>query len=284
MRIIDGKKIAQDLKNSIKKQVALLERKPGLATVLVGDNPASLVYVNNKEKACKEVGFYSLKVKKPANISQDKLLDIIVKLNQDSNIDGILVQLPLPPHLDTQAILQSIEPSKDVDGFHYCNAGRLLQNQPFLRPCTAKGVMHLLAKSGIEVVGKSCVIVGTSNIVGRPMAIELLNQQATITLCNSKTKNLARHLQQADIVVIAVGKVGLVKKTMLKPGCVVIDVGINRLDNNTLVGDVDFEDVKDIAAQITPVPGGVGPMTIASLLDNTLIAYQQRSQQNKESN
>lgn len=274
--LIDGKKIAQNLTAKIAKEVALLKKKPGLAVVLVGDNPASEVYVNNKEKSCKTVGFYSIKIKKPANISQNELLEIIHTLNQDDNIDGILVQLPLPQHLVVNEVLEAIQPNKDVDGFHSENIGKLIQNQAFLRPCTPKGVMHLLSAYQIEVKGKNCVIVGASNIVGRPMAMELLNQGATITICNSKTQNLSQHLCQADIVVVAIGKPKMITAKMLKPDCVVIDVGISRLEDGSLSGDVDFEDVKNKVSHITPVPGGVGPMTIASLLENTLIAHKNR--------
>ena len=277
--IIDGKAIAQTLKNNIAQQVALLERKPGLAVVLVGDNPASQVYVNHKEKACREVGFYSKKIQESGNISQTRLLAIIRQLNDDDAIDGILIQLPLPKSLDTLKIIEAIDPNKDVDGFCCQNTGKLMQNQSFLRPCTPKGIMTLLQISNINVLGKQAVVVGASNVVGRPMAIELLNQGATITVCNSKTKNLGKQLQQADIIIIAMGQAKMITADMVKSGAVVIDVGINRLDNGLLVGDVDFDQVKDKASFITPVPGGVGPMTIASLLDNTLISYHHREKQ-----
>lgn len=276
MSIINGKKIAEQLKEQIKQQVKLLVRKPGLAIILIGDDPASQIYVNNKEKACKIVGFYSQKIIKSADINQNELLKIIKKLNQDERIDGILVQLPLPKHLDIQAVISKIDASKDVDGFHTQNAGKLFQNNSFLRPCTPKGVMYLLEKYAIEVSGKYCVIVGASNIVGRPMAIELLNAGGTITVCNSKTPDLSHHLKQADIVVIGIGKPNFIKKSMLNSNCVVIDVGINCIADGSLTGDVDFKSVKNYVRAITPVPGGVGPMTIASLLENTLIAYKNR--------
>lgn len=274
--IIDGKQIAQNLRDNIAKEVAKLDRKPGLAVVLIGDNPASQIYVNNKEKACIEVGFYSQKINKPSNTTQAELLAIITRLNQDDRIDGILVQLPLPDHISANRVIKTIDYTKDVDGFHSENIGRLMQNKPFLRPCTPKGIMYMLAVSGVEIIGKNCVIIGSSNIVGRPMAMELLNKRGTITICNSKTKSLSTHLAQADIVVAAAGRPEMVLGKWLKKGCVVIDVGINRLNNGRLVGDVDFNSAKEVASLISPVPGGVGPMTIASLLENTLIAYKNR--------
>ncbi len=277
MNIINGKKIAQDLKADIANRVAKLDRKPGLAVILVGDDPASSVYVRNKDNACKEVGFYSEKINKPANITQNELLAEIKRLNNDDKIDGILVQLPLPKHLDTNQVIETISPKKDVDGFHSENIGKLMQNKPHFRPCTPKGVMTILATIGINLVGKNCVVVGASNIVGRPMAIELLNAQATVTICNSKTQNLATKLQQADVIVVAIGVAKMIQGTWIKKGAVVIDVGMNPLDN-ALVGDVDFDAAKKVAKWITPVPGGVGPMTIATLLENTLMAYHLRKE------
>ncbi|CAC9601848.1 Methylenetetrahydrofolate dehydrogenase (NADP+) / Methenyltetrahydrofolate cyclohydrolase [uncultured Candidatus Thioglobus sp.] len=276
MNIIDGKKIAQNLRNDIAKQVKSLDRAPGLAVILVGDDPASSVYVRNKDNACKEVGFYSEKINKPADITQQQLLDEIQRLNNDDKIDGILVQLPLPSHLDANLVIETISPEKDVDGFHSENVGKLMQNKPYLRPCTPKGVMTLLAITGIDLVGKNCVVVGASNIVGRPMAMELLNARATVTICNSKTTNLSGKLQQADVVVVAVGIPKMIQGDWIKPGAVVIDVGINRLKTGKLVGDVDFDAATQNASWMTPVPGGVGPMTIATLLENTLTAYQNR--------
>ena len=275
--IIDGKKIAKDLRASIIDKVGVLDRAPGLAVILVGDDPASAVYVRNKNNACKEVGFYSEKINKPASITQAELLTEIERLNDDDDIDGILVQLPLPAHLDANEVIEAINPAKDVDGFHSENIGKLMQNKSFLRPCTPKGVMTILATIGIDLVGKNCVVVGASNIVGRPMAMELLNARATVTICNSKTQDLSEKVKQADVVVTAVGIPKMIQGDWIKEGAIVIDVGINRLDSGKLVGDVDFDSAKDKAAWITPVPGGVGPMTIATLLENTLTAYEART-------
>jgi methylenetetrahydrofolate dehydrogenase (NADP+)/methenyltetrahydrofolate cyclohydrolase len=276
--IIDGKQIAKKLRSSIAKQVAKLDRKPGLAVILVGDDPASTVYVRNKDNACKEVGFYSEKIKKPADITQAALLSEVERLNKDDKIDGILVQLPLPSHLDANQVIEAINPNKDVDGFHSENVGKLMQNKPYLRPCTPKGVMTMLATIGVDLVSKNCVVVGASNIVGRPMAMELLNARATVTICNSKTQDLSSKVKQADVVVVAIGRPKMIKGDWIKDGAIVIDVGISRLDDGSLSGDVDFDSVQDKAAWITPVPGGVGPMTIATLLENTLTAYTAREE------
>ncbi len=276
MNIIDGKQIAQKLRNDIAKKVEKLDRAPGLAVILVGDDPASTIYVRNKDNACKEVGFYSEKINKSANITQQELLDEVIRLNNDDKIDGILVQLPLPKHLDTNLVIETISPEKDVDGFHSENIGKLMQNKANLRPCTPKGVMTMLATTGIDLIGKDCVVIGASNIVGRPMAMELLNAGATVTICNSKTQDLSGKLQRADVIVVAVGVAHLIKGDWIKKGAVVIDVGINRLETGKLVGDVDFESAIKNAGWISPVPGGVGPMTIATLLENTLTAYQNR--------
>jgi methylenetetrahydrofolate dehydrogenase (NADP+)/methenyltetrahydrofolate cyclohydrolase len=276
--IIDGRKIAQDLRTDMATQVALFGRKPGLAVILVGDDPASSVYVRNKGNACEEVGFYTEKINKSNDITQAELLAEIERLNNDDRVDGILVQLPLPKHLDANQVIETIDPTKDVDGFHSENIGKLMQNKPFLRPCTPKGVMTLLAATGVDLVGKNCVVVGASNIVGRPMAMELLNARATVTICHSKTQDLPNKLKQADIVVTAVGIAQMIQGEWIKQGAIVIDVGINRLDNGSLVGDVDFESAEKVASWITPVPGGVGPMTIATLLENTLIAYKAREE------
>ena len=276
--IIDGKEIAKKLRSSIAKQVAKLDRKPGLAVILVGDDPASAVYVRNKDNACKEVGFYSEKINKSANITQAELLSEVERLNKDDKIDGILVQLPLPSHLDANQVIEAINPNKDVDGFHSENIGKLMQNKAYLRPCTPKGVMTMLATTGVDLVGKDCVVVGASNIVGRPMAMELLNARATVTICNSRTQDLSGKLKQADVIVAAVGIPKMIQGDWIKAGVIIIDVGINRLDDGTLVGDVDFDAVQDKAAWITPVPGGVGPMTIATLLENTLTAYTAREE------
>ncbi|SFV79329.1 Methylenetetrahydrofolate dehydrogenase (NADP+) / Methenyltetrahydrofolate cyclohydrolase [hydrothermal vent metagenome] len=276
--IIDGKQIAKKLRSSIAKQVAKLDRKPGLAVILVGDDPASAVYVRNKDNACKEVGFYSEKINKPADITQAALLSEVERLNKDDKIDGILVQLPLPSHLDANQVIEAINPNKDVDGFHSENVGKLMQNKPYLRPCTPKGVMTMLATIGVDLVSKNCVVVGASNIVGRPMAMELLNARATVTICNSKTQDLSSKVKQADVVVVAVGRPKMIKGDWIKDGAIVIDVGISRLDDGSLSGDVDFDSAQDKAAWITPVPGGVGPMTIATLLENTLTAYTAREE------
>ncbi|RUM80676.1 MAG: bifunctional methylenetetrahydrofolate dehydrogenase/methenyltetrahydrofolate cyclohydrolase FolD [Candidatus Thioglobus sp.] len=276
--IIDGKQIAKKLRSRIAEQVTKLDRKPGLAVVLVGDDPASEVYVRNKDNACKEVGFYSEKINKPADITQAELLSEVERLNKDDKIDGILVQLPLPSHLDANQVIEAIDPNKDVDGFHSENVGKLMQNKAYLRPCTPKGVMTMLATIGVDLVGKNCVVVGASNIVGRPMAMELLNARATVTICNSKTQDLSSKLKQADIIVAAVGRPKMIKGDWIKTGAIVIDVGITRLENGSLSGDVDFDAVQDKAAWITPVPGGVGPMTIATLLENTLTAYTAREE------
>ncbi|KAA0452602.1 MAG: bifunctional methylenetetrahydrofolate dehydrogenase/methenyltetrahydrofolate cyclohydrolase FolD [Candidatus Thioglobus sp.] len=279
--IINCKQIAQDIRKNIAEQVANLKRKPGLAVILVGADPASEIYVRNKSKACKEVGFYSESISKPANISQSELLAEIRRLNADDKIDGILLQLPLPAHLDANLIVETINPTKDVDGFHSENIGKLLQNKPQLRPCTPKGVMTLLAATGVDLAGKNCVVVGASNIVGRPMAIELLNAGATVLICNSKTQDLAGKIKQAEVLVVAVGRAKMVHGDWIKSGAIVIDVGINRLDSGKLVGDVDFTTAEKIASWITPVPGGVGPMTIATLLENTLTAYQNHQMREK---
>ena len=276
MKIIDGKLIAKNLRQSIAKRVKDLSRPPGLAVILVGNDPASQVYVRNKDNACREVGFYSEKIEKPENISQEELLSEIQRLNNNDLIDGILVQLPLPEHLDANKVIEAISPKKDVDGFHSENAGKLMQNKALLRPCTPKGVMTMLNATGINPEGKDAVVIGASNIVGRPMAMELLNAGATVTVCHSRTKNLANKIKKGDIVVAAVGRSRMIQGDWIKPGAVVIDVGINRLEDGSLAGDVDFESAKQNASHISPVPGGVGPMTIATLLENTLIAFESR--------
>ena len=276
MNIIDGKEIAKKLKEQISAEVKTFKKPPGLAVILIGSDPASAIYVRSKNKASDAVGFYSKKIKKPADISEAELLFEINKLNNDDSIDGILVQLPLPKHINAEKVITTINPQKDIDGFHSENIGKLMQNMPFLRPCTPKGIMTMLKAIGIDLVSKNAVIVGASNIVGRPMAMELLNARATVTICNSKTKNLKKIVKQADIVVVAVGIAKMIDSDYIKKNAVVIDVGINRLDNGKIVGDVDFTSVKTKASWITPVPGGVGPMTIATLLENTLIAYKSK--------
>jgi len=277
-QLLDGKVISAEIREQVKVQVAIRvaagQRAPGLIVVLVGENPASQVYVRNKQNACEQVGFHSELLRLPADTSQDKLLALIDELNARGDVDGILVQLPLPKQIDEDRVTERILPTKDVDGFHPYNIGRLVLRQPLLRPCTPKGVMTMLAHTGIDLVGKDAVIVGQSNIVGRPMFLELLMARCTVTVCHSKTKDLAGKLRAADIVVAAVGVPHFVKAEWIKPGAIVIDVGINRVEDGSLCGDVDTEAVSKVASWITPVPGGVGPMTVATLLENTLLAAE----------
>jgi methylenetetrahydrofolate dehydrogenase (NADP+)/methenyltetrahydrofolate cyclohydrolase len=274
MKIIDGKTLAQNLRKNIATEVKQYSRPPGLAVILVGDDEASQVYVRNKTRACVEVGFYSDQIHKSANITEQELLSEVNRLNENQNIDGILVQLPLPPHIDSNKIIEAIVPEKDVDGFSSENVGKLSLNKPFISPCTPKGVMKMLESIKYDLKGKDCVIIGASNIVGRPMSMELLNAGATVQVCHKGTKNITEKTKSADVIIAAAGVANLVKADWVKKDAVVIDVGINRLGDGTLTGDVDFEEVKDIVSAISPVPGGVGPMTIAVLLENTLIAYQ----------
>lgn len=271
-RILDGKKIAEGIKEKIAGEIAGWKKKPGLATVLVGDNPASKVYVSMKNVACKKYGFYSREIHLPESISQKQLLEKVAELNKDNAIHGILVQLPLPPQIDENAILSAIKPEKDVDGFHPVSLGKLIQGNPSFVPCTPRGVIHLIKFTGEKLEGKHAVVIGRSNIVGKPTAILLLQENCTVTVCHSRTKNLAEEVKKADIVVAAVGKPKLVTKEMVKQGAVVIDVGTTKLSDGRLCGDVDFDGVKEKASWITPVPGGVGPMTIAMLLQNTFEA------------
>lgn len=277
-QLIDGKKVSEKclvtVRECVDARVARGLRAPGLAVVLVGDNPASAVYVRNKKAACEKVGFQSFSYHLSNQTSEDELLNLINKLNNNDEIDGILVQLPLPQHIDSQKVLEKINPNKDVDGFHPYNVGRLSVRMPLMRPCTPKGVMTLLKEYDIDVKRKKVTIVGASNIVGRPMMLEMLLAGATPTICHRFTENLADEVGQADIVVAAVGNPNLIKGEWIKQGAVVVDVGINRLEDGTLCGDVDFATAKERAAWITPVPGGVGPMTIASLLENTLQAAE----------
>lgn len=277
-QILDGKAISAEIRGQVKQRVAAIRaaggRAPGLAVVLVGENPASQVYVRNKRKACAEVGFHSELHELPAVTSQTELSGLIDRLNGEPHIDGILVQLPLPDHLDAESITERILPTKDVDGFHPYNVGRLVLRMPLLRPCTPKGVMTMLERTGTELSGQDAVIIGQSNIVGRPMALELLAARCTITVCHSRTRDLADKARGADILVAAVGRPEFVPGDWIKPGAVVIDVGINRTEEGRLVGDVDTAGCAERAAWITPVPGGVGPMTIASLLENTLQAAE----------
>ena len=275
-QLIDGKKISQQRIEAVAQAVKARQEKglhtPCLAVVLVGDDPASAVYVRNKKLACQKSGIESRSYELPSETTQDDLLKLVDELNGDSAVDGILVQLPLPAHIDSQAVLERIVPHKDVDGFHPYNVGRLVVKMPLMRPCTPKGVMTLLEAYGIDPKGKKAVIVGASNIVGRPQALELLLSRATVTICHSATQNLADEVAAADILVVGVGIPNFVKGEWVKPGAVVIDVGINRLDDGSLCGDVEFDVAKERASMITPVPGGVGPMTIVTLLENTLHA------------
>ena len=275
-QLIDGKKISQQRIEAVAQAVKARQEKglhtPCLAVVLVGDDPASAVYVRNKKLACQKSGIESRSYELPSDTTQDDLLKLVDELNGDPAVDGILVQLPLPAHIDSQAVLERIEPHKDVDGFHPYNVGRLVVKMPLMRPCTPKGVMTLLEAYGIDPKGKKAVVVGASNIVGRPQALELLLSRATVTICHSATQNLADEVAAADILVVGVGIPNFVKGEWVKPGAVVIDVGINRLDDGSLCGDVEFDVAKERASMITPVPGGVGPMTIATLLENTLHA------------
>lgn len=271
--LIDGKAIAQSLLHDLKHRVSQLERTPSLHVILIGENPASEVYVRHKTQACAQVGIDSVLYRLPYGTSETELLDRIDALNNDPMVTGILVQLPLPDHIQEDNIVERIAPHKDVDGFHPYNLGRLAQRRPLLRPCTPHGIIHLLNESGVNVRGKHAVVVGASNIVGRPMMLELLLEGATVTICHRFTENLAEHVRQADILVVGVGKPKFIQGDWIKPGAVVIDVGINRLDNGSLVGDVDFEAAKKQARLITPVPGGVGPMTVAMLMLNTVLAH-----------
>jgi methylenetetrahydrofolate dehydrogenase (NADP+)/methenyltetrahydrofolate cyclohydrolase len=272
--IIDGKALAQTIREGIAEEVRVLEKDtgitPGLAAVLVGDDPASAVYVKNKKIACEKAGLYPQEHLLPASTTQEALLKLIHQLNEDSRIHGILVQLPLPPAIDSQAILQAVSPEKDVDGFHPVNVGRLVEGNPVFIPCTPKGVLQMIDSTGQDIAGKRAVVIGRSNIVGKPVAMLLLHRHATVTICHSRTKDLPDVVREADIVIAAIGKPRFVTADMVKEGAVVIDVGINRLADGKLVGDVDFDRVKERAGWITPVPGGVGPMTIAMLLQNTL--------------
>lgn len=274
--IIDGNKIAQDIRNEVRQSARELKDQkeiiPGLAVILVGEDPASQVYVGRKAKACAEVGFLSREYKLPAETEEKKLLKIIKKLNKDPLIHGILVQLPLPKHISTEKIIAAIDPNKDVDGFHPFNVGGLVTGTPLFVPCTPRGIMELISRSGIDLAGKEAVVVGRSNIVGKPMALLLLAQNATVTMCHSKTKNLATVTGRADILIAAIGRPHMITANMVKEGAVVIDVGVNRLENGKLAGDVAFDEVAAKASFITPVPGGVGPMTIAMLMKNTLDA------------
>ncbi len=277
MTILDGKLTAQKVKQSllekIKKNVADGNRAPKLAVILIGENPASQVYVRNKIKDCEEIGIVSLPYIMPENTSEESLISIVEELNQDETVDGILVQLPLPKHIDERKVIETIDPKKDVDAFHPSNVGKITLGLDGFAPCTPQGVMRLLEEYNIEISGKNCVVIGRSNIVGKPMALLLLAKNGTVCICHSKTKDLAYHTKTADIIVVAVGKPNVLTADMIKDGAVVVDVGMNRVDGK-LLGDVDFENCKEKASYITPVPGGVGPMTRAMLLENTYYSYQ----------
>ena len=278
-KIIDGKLISAQIREEIAEKVKEYNERtgklPGLAVVIVGENPASQVYVRNKKKACEQVGFNSWVYEMPENTTQDELNALIDKLNEDGAVHGILVQLPLPKHLDEEQVILRIKPEKDVDAFHPTNVGRITIGNPKFLPCTPAGIMELLHRSNIEISGKECVVIGRSNIVGKPMALLLLSENGTVTVCHSKTRDLKEVCRRADILVVAIGKADYVTADMVKEGAVVIDVGMNRNAEGKLTGDVDFASVSVVASHITPVPGGVGPMTITMLLQNTLRAAEE---------
>jgi methylenetetrahydrofolate dehydrogenase (NADP+)/methenyltetrahydrofolate cyclohydrolase len=280
-QIIDGKAVSAAVKQEVADEAAKLKEekglKVGLAVVIVGNNPASRVYVNNKKKACEAVGFQSYEYALEESTTQEQLLDLVNVLNRDDRVNGILVQLPLPKHIDEKAIINAISPEKDVDAFHPINVGRIMIGDYSFLPCTPAGVMRLIESTGTDITGKQCVVIGRSNIVGKPQAMLLLQKNGTVTICHSKTKNLKEVCLGADILVVAIGKANFVTGDMIKEGAVVIDVGMNRLDNGKLCGDVEFESAEKKASFITPVPGGVGPMTIAMLMKNTLTAAKQQA-------
>lgn len=279
--IIDGKAVSQQTREKIAVETKELKEKtgitPGLAVVIVGDDPASRVYVNNKKKACAEVGFYSEEHALPAETTQEELVKLVKELNSREEVDGILVQLPLPKHIDEKAVIEAISPKKDVDAFHEQNVGKIMIGNYSFLPCTPAGIVELIDSIGVDVTGKECVVIGRSNIVGKPMAMLMLHKNATVTICHSRTKNLPEVCRRADILIAAVGIAKFVKADMVKPGAIVIDVGMDRDENGKLCGDVDFENVKEVAGYLTPVPGGVGPMTISMLMKNTLTAAKERA-------
>lgn len=274
---IDGYALATQIRRELKSQVDKLKNQgkpsPGLAVILVGHDPASKIYVHHKRIACQEVGMYSVDYDLPSHISEHELLDLIDELNENPLIHGILVQLPLPPHLNTEQIIERTYPNKDVDGFHPYNLGRLAQKNPFLRPCTPYGIIQLLHYIEADLVGLNAVIVGASNIVGKPMALELLMAESTVTICHHHTRDLEEHVKHADLLVAAIGHANVIQSKWIKPNAIVVDVGMNRLPDGKIVGDIDFDTAKDRASWITPVPGGVGPMTVASLLQNVFTTY-----------
>jgi len=278
-RIIDGKAIAEEVRQEVREEVARLKERgilPGLAVILVGDDPASKTYVRNKERACKDVGIHSEVYRLPADTPEQEVLRLIGELNGRSDISGILLQHPVPGHIDERRCFDAISPDKDVDGFHPVNQGRLLIGEECFVPCTPRGIIHLLDKTGVDLKGKRAVVVGRSNIVGKPVAILLLSRHATVTICHSRTQDLAAETRAADVLVVAMGRARAIRGDMIKPGAVVIDVGVNAEDGK-LVGDVDFESAQEVASAITPVPGGVGPMTIAMLLKNTVEAARRQA-------
>ena len=274
--IINGKEISDKFLKKLKKEVCNLKTElnlqPALAVIIVGDDPASKIYVRNKKRTCEEIGIKSIEFALPTNTSENELLNLIDALNKRPDVNGILVQMPLPPHINEKIIIAHINPIKDVDAFHETNVGKIMIGNFKFLPCTPAGIIHLLDESNIEISSKHCVIIGRSNIVGKPLAMLMLHRDATVTICHSKTKNLTEICKTADILIAAVGKVNFVTSNMVKPGAVVVDVGINRCENGKICGDVDFEHVKNIASYITPVPGGVGPMTISMLMKNTITA------------
>lgn len=279
-KIIDGKVISQAVKDEVAAEVTQLKKQgvtPGLAVIIVGDDPASRVYVNNKKKACEQLGMFSKEYTMPADTTEEELLGLIKDLNCDPKINGILCQLPLPKHLNEELVINTIVPEKDVDAFHPQNVGKIMLGDYDFLPCTPAGIMEMLKYENIDITGKHCVVIGRSNIVGKPMAMLLLHKNATVTICHSKTQDLAGVCKQADVLVAAVGRANFVSADMVKEGAVVIDVGINRLENGKLCGDVNFSDVEPKASYITPVPGGVGPMTIATLMKNTLTAAKRQN-------
>ncbi len=277
--LLNGKELSAKIKAQLKQEVDKMGAKVGLAVIIVGDNPASRVYVNNKKKACEEIGFVSEEYALPEETTQEELISLVKQLNEKKSINGILVQLPLPKHLDEKAVIETISPLKDVDAFHESNVGKIMIGDYDFLPCTPAGVMELIHESGIDVAGKECVVIGRSNIVGKPMAMLLLHENGTVTICHSKTRDLKGVTKRADILVVAIGRAKFVTADMVKTGAVVIDVGMDRDENGKLCGDVDFESVEKVAGAITPVPGGVGPMTIAMLMKNTLNAYKLQNKQ-----
>lgn len=281
-KIIDGKAISLKIREEIKKEASELKEKygrtPSLAVIIVGEDPASQVYVRNKERACIDAGFGSSVYRLPEATTEDELLSLVDKLNNDDTVDGILCQLPLPKHLDEEKVILAISPSKDVDAFHPVNTGKIMIGNHSFLPCTPAGVMELIASTGTSIEGKECVVIGRSNIVGKPQAMLLLQKNGTVTICHSRTKDLAEKTRRADILVVAIGKADFVTGDMIKEGAVVIDVGMNRRSDGKLTGDVDFESAEKKASYITPVPGGVGPMTITMLLKNTITAFKQKNE------